>query len=136
MPRPARIVACILLLMSVPALQVLAGERPDASVRVRGLVVSSRNGLTINDGTRDFLLLGVDDIGIEGRVCVVTGTLVRWRGRPAIRVLELRPVPEPEVLRDTVGTGPHPGPHHGPHHGPHMVSQGATIFTLSTAQAA
>ncbi|ADU63696.1 MAG: hypothetical protein KUA35_16150 [Pseudodesulfovibrio sp.] len=127
MPRHACIILCAALLLATLAQKVTAEEQPDESVRVQGLVVSSRNGLVINDGTRDYLLLGVDDIGIEGRVCVIVGTPVQWLGRAAIRVREVISLPDERQPRDPIGTGPlAPAP---------CARQGVP-FNLSTAPAA
>lgn len=127
MPRLACIILCASLLLVTLAQKVTAEEQPDKSVRVQGLVVSSRNGLVINDGTRDYLLLGIDDIGIEGRVCVIVGTPVQWMGRAAIRVREVISLPEEQRPGDPVGAGPS---------APAPCARQGVPFTTSTAQAA
>lgn len=89
-----------MLVLAIPA---FAEEHPTRPVHVRGLVVSSRDGLTLNDGTRDYLLLGVDDIGIEGRVCIIFGDLVQHNGRSAIDVFEVRLISEEDQFEDRIG---------------------------------
>lgn len=127
MSRLASIILCAALLLVTFVQKVAAEEQPDESVRVQGLVVSSRNGLVVNDGTKDYLLLGVDDIGIEGRVCVIVGTPVQWKGRAAIRVREVISLPDERRPGDPIGNGPlAPAP---------CARQGVP-FTISTAQTA
>ena len=134
MGRFTRIILCIALAMSASVMKVAAGEQ---SVRIQGPVVSPIHGLVLNDGTRDSLLLGVDDIGIEGRICVIAGTLVRWMDRDAIDAREALPVAHEGRPDDTIGMD---RSRHTPHSAgtPALFGRAASVapFTPSTAQAA
>lgn len=67
--------ACIAVLLTTCALHVHAGEPEGRPVSIRGLVVSSGHNLIINDGTQDYVLLGVDNHKLEGKICEANGTL-------------------------------------------------------------
>lgn len=77
--------------------------QPKNPIRVKGLVVSTSMGLALNDGTRDYLLLGVDDIGLEGRVCEIFGDLTERDGHPAIDVYDIHLIFEEYPNEDQVG---------------------------------
>lgn len=83
--------------------QVHAEEQPDKPICVRGLIVSARHGLTINDGIRDYLLLDVDNIGIEGTICEVFGALTEIDGFIAIDVYRVRLIATEYPLDDSIG---------------------------------
>lgn len=91
------------LLLCIFTFPVHAEEQPLNPIEVRGLVVSTRDGLTINDGVRDYLLLGVDNIGIEGRVCVIFGNLTQEVGGPTIDVFKVHLVSEEYPQDDNIG---------------------------------
>jgi hypothetical protein len=134
MGRFTRIILCIAIVVSSPIMKVAAGEQ---SVRIQGLVVSSIHGLVLNDGTRDYLLLGVDDIGIQGRICVITGILVRWMDRDAIDVREALPVADEERPEDTIGMNRlRRAPQSAGTSAPFGRTACVAPFTPSTAQAA
>ncbi len=73
--KPISIVLFSTTLLVTFALHVHAGEHLDSPVNVRGLVVSSGHGLIINDGVRDFILLGVDTSVYEGKICEAFGEI-------------------------------------------------------------
>ena len=91
------------LLFVLSTTKVCAEEQPINPIEVRGLIVSSVEGLMINDGQRDYLLLGVDDIGIEGKVCVVFGDLFQEEDHVVIDVYEVHLVAEEYPLDDNIG---------------------------------
>ena len=68
------------------ALHVHAGELLGSPVNVRGLVVSSGHDLIINDGVRDFILLGVDTSVYEGKICEAFGEIGILNDIPTIKV--------------------------------------------------
>lgn len=67
--------ACIAILLTTCVLHVHAGEPEGRPVSIRGLVVSSGHNLIINDGAQDYVLLGVDNYELEGKICEAVGTL-------------------------------------------------------------
>jgi hypothetical protein len=67
-----------------------AALEPENPVTVRGLIIASHLGLFVNDGSQDYLLLDVDNIGIEGKTCEIFGALTRVDGRLAIDVYRVR----------------------------------------------
>ncbi|BCS87494.1 hypothetical protein [Pseudodesulfovibrio sediminis] len=97
-----RIFVIAALLLCLGASVVYAEEQPPNPVEVKGLIVTTREGLTINDGTRDYLLLGVDDIGIEGRICIIFGNLMET-DKPTIDVYEVHLVSDDFPKEDDIG---------------------------------
>ncbi|WP_319542215.1 hypothetical protein [uncultured Pseudodesulfovibrio sp.] len=88
------------LLLCVFAVQVNAEEQPNNPVEVMGLVVGSSNGPTLYDGIRDYVLLGVDNIGIEGRLCVIFGDLMHEKNGPTIDVFTVHLVSDRQQQED------------------------------------
>lgn len=94
----------VTVLCTVAMTHVHAEEQPDNPICVRGLIVSARHGLTINDGIRDYLLLDVDNIGIEGTICEVFGTLTEIDGHIAIDVYRVRFIANEYPEDDPIGS--------------------------------
>lgn len=95
---------CISTFFVSSALHVHAEELEGNPITVKGLVVSSGHGLVINDGVRDYLLLGVDTTDYEGLICEATGTLKIENDMQAIQVKTLRIVAKEYPDEDLVGS--------------------------------
>lgn len=100
---------CIATFLMTFALPVHAGEPESDTVTVRGLVISSWHGLIINDGVRDYLLLGVDDWEYEGMVCEAVGTLQVEDDMQAINVMAIQIIahgyPDDDLVGDNSDVG-------------------------------
>nr|WP_287410757.1 hypothetical protein [Pseudodesulfovibrio sp.] len=83
--------------------RVYAEDQPHNPIEIKGLVVNSEKGLTINDGTQEYLLLGVDDIGIEGRTCIIFGDLIYNTEMPVIDVFEVHLSSDEFLHDDNIG---------------------------------
>lgn len=86
------------------ALRVHAEELQGNPVNIKGLVVSSGQTLTINDGVWDYVLLGVDNPEYEGKICEVFGVIRTSDGVPAINVRSITIIADEYPDEDLVGT--------------------------------
>ena len=73
----------VCVLFTLPA---RAQEAQGSRITVWGVVVDTDFGLVINDGSTDYLLLGVTDTQLQGKTCEVTGTATNTLGIDAINV--------------------------------------------------
>ncbi len=101
--KPISIVLFSTTLLVTFALHVHAGEHLDSPANVRGLVVSSGHGLIINDGVRDFILLGVDTSVYEGKICEAFGEISIANEMPTIKVETITIIADEYPDEDLVG---------------------------------
>ncbi len=93
----------VVTFLAIFTLHVHAEEQPNDPAIVRGLVVSSGLDLTINDGVRDYLLLGVDNSEFEGKVCEVIGSLSIGEIMPEIEVKTITVITDKYPDHDLIG---------------------------------
>lgn len=119
------------------ALHIHAGEQMGDPATVKGLVVSSGHELTINDGVRDYLLLGVDNPKIEGTICEVIGRITFVDTVPVIEVKTIKVIADKYPDDDSIGSrrgfgSPYSGRHRSDIQGSAMVSPGVSMPDLCT----
>ena len=97
----SRILAALLLVLAVAATaQAAQGQiEVDADITVIGTVAVMDDGVFLDDGTRLFLLIDMEDTRYEGLTVEVIGQYMVVDDMPAIRVQEMT------VLEDSPGEG-------------------------------
>lgn len=117
------------------SLHVHAEEQMDDLAIIKGLVVSSGHVLTINDGVRDYQLLGVDNSDFEGKVCEVIGSISIGDIMPEIKVKTITIIavkyPDHDLIgfRSTIDS-PYSGQRRPGILGSAMISHGAAMPCL------